>query len=133
MRDSNGTASGDGQDYLLMILAKTRNDKQLAFTIFAQLFAELPEQLEGIQNALNRRQYDLAREITHKLHGSLSFCGLENIRRRAHNLERSLDDSELGAISRYWFQLQQGIFDFTDQQQALLEALSEEKALPPLE
>jgi HPt (histidine-containing phosphotransfer) domain-containing protein len=128
MRDSNRTESGEVQDYLQMILTKTRNDKQLAFSIFAQLFDELPDQLDGIQNALNRQQYDLARQITHKLHGSLSICGLENIRRQANNLEQCLDNNNYGAISRYWFQLQQCAFDFTAQQQALLESLSEEKA-----
>lgn len=127
MRDSNETEAGNAQDYLQMILTKTRNDKQLAFTIFAQLFAELPDQLDGIQNALNRQQYDLARQITHKLHGSLSFCGLENIRRQANNLEQCLANSNQAAISRYWFLLQQYAFDFTAQQQELLGILSEDK------
>jgi HPt (histidine-containing phosphotransfer) domain-containing protein len=127
MRDNNGTESGEAQDYLQMILTKTHNDKQLAFTIFAQLFAELPDQLDGIQNALNRQQYDLARQITHKLHGSLSFCGLENIRKQANSLEHCLANSNYTAINRYWFQLQQCVFDFTAQQQTLLEVLSEDK------
>jgi HPt (histidine-containing phosphotransfer) domain-containing protein len=127
MGDSDRTESDGTQAYLQMILAKTRHDKQLAFTIFSQLFAELPEQLDGIQHALNRRQYDLARQITHKLHGSLSFCGLENIRTQANNLEHCLTNNDQAAISRYWFLLQQCIFDFTARQQALLEALSENK------
>jgi HPt (histidine-containing phosphotransfer) domain-containing protein len=128
MHASVETEPAYAPDYLQMILTKTRNDKQLAFTIFAQLFAELPDQLDEIQDALNHRQYDLARDITHKLHGSLSFCGLENIRRQANSLEKCLVASNYGAISRYWFQLQQCAFDFTAQQQTLLDILSEEKA-----
>jgi len=116
----------DAPDYLQMILTKTRNDRQLALTIFSQLFAEMPMQLDGIQNALNHQQYDLARQILHKLHGSLSFCGLENIRKQAHNLEQCLVNNDYGMISRYWFQLQQCTFEFTAQQQTLLEALSRE-------
>ena len=113
-------------DYLRMILTKTRNDRQLAFTIFSQLFTELPKQLDSIQNALNQQQYDLARQITHKLHGSLSFCGLENIRKQADHLEQCLIDHKYAVISRYWFQLQQSAFEFTSQQQTLLEELSRE-------
>lgn len=116
----------DAPDYLQMILTKTRNDRQLALTIFSQLFAELPMQLDGIQNALNRQQYDLARQIIHKLHGSLSFCGLENIRKQAHSLEECLVSNNYGMISRYWFQLQQCAFEFTAQQQTLLEELARE-------
>lgn len=127
MRDSNGTEAGNAPDYLQMILTKTHDDKQLAFTIFAQLFAELPDQLDGIQNALNRQQYDLARQIIHKLHGSLSFCGLENIRKQANNLEHCLASHNQAAISRYWFLLQQCAFDFTAQRQELLKVLSEDK------
>jgi HPt (histidine-containing phosphotransfer) domain-containing protein len=127
MHDNAEPESGYAPDYLQMILTKTRNDKQLAFTIFAQLFAELPDQLDEIQNALNRQQYDLAQQITHKLHGSLSFCGLENLRMQANHLEQCLIANNYGAISRYWFQLQQCAFDFTAQRQALLEILSEER------
>jgi HPt (histidine-containing phosphotransfer) domain-containing protein len=128
MHDSNRAESGEVQDYLQMILIKTRNNKQLAFTIFTQLFAELPDQLDGIQNALNRQQYDQAWQITHKLHGSLSFCGLENIRRQANNLQQCLANHNESAISRYWFQLQQCAFDFTAQRQMLLEILSKDEA-----
>jgi len=119
MHDNNETP-----DYLQMILTRTRNDMHLAFTIFSQLFAELPEQLDGIQDALNRRQYDLARQITHKLHGSMSFCGIENIRKQAENLEQCLVNKNYDAINRYWFQLQQCALDFTKQQQTLLSGLS---------
>lgn len=124
MHDSNGTGSDLPPDYLQMILTKTRNDRQLAFTIFSQLFTELPGQLDDIQNALNLRQFDLARQSTHKLHGSLSLCGLENIRKQAHNLEQCLANNNYGSINRYWFQLQQCVFDFTTQQQVLLEELA---------
>jgi len=113
-------------DYLRMILSRTRNDRRLAFAIFSQLFAELPDQLDGIQNALMRRQYDLAQQITHKLHGSLSFCGLENIRMQAEHLERCLVNKNYGALNRYWFQLQQCAFDLTEQQQMLLADLSDD-------
>ncbi len=77
MYDSNETP-----DYLRMILTRTRNDRQLAFAICSQLFAEMPEQLVSIQNALTGRRFDLAQQVTHKLHGSLSFSGFENIRKQ---------------------------------------------------
>ena len=43
-------------DYLRMILTKTRNDRLLAYTIFSQLFDELPQQLDGLQQAARGRR-----------------------------------------------------------------------------
>ena len=126
MHNTNRSESVPATDYLQMILSKTRNDRKLALTIFSQLFTELPEQLHDIQDALNRQQYDTAQQITHKLHGSLSLCGLEDIRSQAKNLEQCLKDKNYGAISRHWFQLQYCAFNFTAQQQALLADLSRE-------
>ena len=127
MDTNRRTDSTPSADYLQMILTKTRNDRKLALKIFSQLFVELPEQLDGIQDALNRHQYDLAQQITHKLHGSLSLCGLENLRAQAKNLEQCLRQKNYGAISRYWFQLQQCAFHFTAQQQVLLDDLTRDE------
>lgn len=111
-------------DYLRMILERTYNDKQLALTIVSQLCAELPAQLDAIHHALSEGQYEHARQVVHKLHGSLGICGLENMRENARHLERCLVDKNYGVINRYWFQLQQCAFDFAQQQQTLLADLS---------
>ena len=65
----------------------------------------------------------MARETIHKVHGSFSWFGLENLRAQAQQMEHCLIAENYGAINRHWFQLQQSAFEFIKQQHALLDAL----------
>ena len=111
-------------DYIQIILGKTINNRSLALTIFNKLFEEIPLQISGIKDALKNKRYALAREITHKLNGSVSFCGLTDIQKPANALENCLLNENYGAINRHFLMLQHRILNLTNHQKAILENLS---------
>lgn len=76
--------------YLQAIIEKTGGNRRVAGILMAKLAEELPEQLADVEKALNKDDYHLAREITHKINGSASFCGLLGIRKAANELETAL-------------------------------------------
>ena len=110
-------------DYIQTIMTKTKHNQQLALTIFKMLFEELPLQVLAINNALEKKQYTLAQEITHQLHGSVSFCGLTDIQQPARVLESSLLTNNYASTHLHFLTLQQHTFDFTRHQAFILEKL----------
>ncbi len=113
----------DGLLYLQQMLEKTSNNKQLAETLFNRLFLELPAQAIEIRQAIDNHDWELAREITHKLHGSVGFCGLAFLKETAHELEVNLSNLETDAAQRNVTLLKQRIDHFTRQKQTILRAL----------
>ncbi|MGX2030879.1 response regulator [Methylocaldum gracile] len=83
--------SADSYDlYLNAIIEKTGGNRALAEKLMLRLAQELPEQLADVEKALCDDNYRQAREITHKINGSASFCGLFGIRKAASELETAL-------------------------------------------
>lgn len=76
--------------YSATLLSRSQGRRSTALEIARKLFEELPEQLATIEQALGRREQDEAARVTHKVHGSASFCGLEELRRAAKGLESKL-------------------------------------------
>ncbi|MEY3807096.1 MAG: hypothetical protein RI893_72 [Pseudomonadota bacterium] len=111
--------------YIQIILHKTKNNQRLALTIFEKLFEELPVQIIGINDALNNNQYDLAQEITHKLNGSASFCGLVDIQQSANTMEYDLINSNYLAINSQFLILQQQTSMFTRHQELIIKTLTQ--------
>jgi HPt (histidine-containing phosphotransfer) domain-containing protein len=111
-------------DYIKILLDKTYGNRSLTLTIFRKLFEELPEQISAIKNALDDRQYVLARLITHKLHGSVGFCGLIDLQKPACALESSLLNHDYEAANHHFLILQQGILNFIRHQTAILADLA---------
>jgi len=112
-------------NYIQLIQNKTKHNQSLTVTIFNKLFAELPLQIETIRGALDCQQYKLAEDTVHKLHGSASFCDLEDIRKPAHALESCLIDKNYQTINRCFRSLEESILKFTNQQQAILANLNQ--------
>ncbi|MGX2040369.1 Hpt domain-containing protein [Methylocaldum sp. MU1018] len=83
-------ASDSVDAYLEPIIEKTGGNRTLARMLMIKLSQELPEQLADVEKALGRDDYRQAREITHKINGSASFCGLLGIRNAASELETAL-------------------------------------------
>lgn len=106
--------------YIQIILSKTKNNHRLTLTIFEKLFEELPLQIIHIKDALENKQYGLAKEITHKLNGSVSFCGLTDIQQPANALEHCLLNSNYAAINQHFLMLQQCTLNFTRHQKSIL-------------
>lgn len=79
-------------DYVSALLERSSGNMILAKTIFNKLFIELPEQIILINQALKSNNIIDAQELTHKLHGSVSFCGFSDIQLLASNLEISFSE-----------------------------------------
>ncbi|TAK61612.1 MAG: Hpt domain-containing protein [Methylobacter sp.] len=105
------------------MLNKTKNNQQLTLTIFEKLFEELPQQIIHIKDALENKQYDRAKEITHQLNGSASFCGLTNIQQPANTLESCLLKNNYAAIDQHFQVLQQCTLDFIRYQESIIKNL----------
>jgi HPt (histidine-containing phosphotransfer) domain-containing protein len=110
-------------NYIQIILRKTKNNQDLALTIFEKLFDEFTLQINYIKDALENRQYNLARETVHKLNGSASFCGLMEIQQPANALESCLLNNNYEDIDQHFLMLQRCILNFTRHQKAILAAL----------
>lgn len=115
--------------YAQQLLAKTDYDRDLALTILNKLCEELPQQLNTIQNALRHRQWQQALSITHKLHGSVSFCGLTDIRQLALTLERNLISKDFLETDRHFDKLQALIKQFITNKTELIEELSDKNSV----
>lgn len=111
-------------DYLQQMLEKTSQNKQLAGILFNKLFMELPEQIKTIQQAIERTDCSLAREVTHKLHGSVGFCGFTVLKEAAEQLEIALSSHEIGTARQNFIELRRRIDHLMGQKQAILEGLN---------
>lgn len=109
--------------YIQIMLNKTKNNQHLTLTIFDKLFEELPQQIIYIEDALKNKQYDRAKEITHKLNGSVSFCGLTKIQQQANTLENCLLKNNYAMINQHFRMLQQCALSFTRHQKSIIEIL----------
>jgi len=110
-------------EYIQAVLSKTQNNRQLTLTIFDKLFDELPLQITGIKEALENKQYTLAEEITHKLNGSASFCGLIDIQKPAHALENCLIRKDHELTNRHFLVLQHRVLNLISHQQSIKASL----------
>jgi two-component system sensor histidine kinase BarA len=98
-----------------VLLERSQGDHDIARSVAAKLFAELPEQLAAIKSALRKTDWQEAAHWTHKVHGTASFCGLEELRRDAKALETVLLDAEP------WTSYQSQFESFQDDIQKLIE------------
>ncbi|WAK02988.1 Hpt domain-containing protein [Methylobacter sp. YRD-M1] len=109
--------------YIRILLDKTRDNHSLALTIFKKLFEELPEQIDAIKNALDSQQYSVAQQITHKLHGSASFCGLNDIQEPASALESNLLNHDYESANRHFQVLRRCVLNFTSHRTTIIAEL----------
>ena len=111
--------------YIQIVQRKTKNNQRLTLTIFEKLFEELPLQIIDIKDALENKQYALAQEITHKLNGSASFCGLTDIQQPASALESCLLNNNYASTQQLFITLQQNTLNFTHYQESILANIGE--------
>lgn len=117
-------------DYITAILTKTKYNQTLALTIFKKLFEELPSLIATIKEALKDKRYDAAKQVSHKINGSASFCGLSGIQHAANALEKRLSEFPMHQTSipleLYFLNLHQHLMRFLSCQNAILERLGGE-------
>jgi len=111
-------------DPVVIMLKKTRQNRELATTLFNKLFAELPRQILAIEQALEQQDMAHAREVTHKLLGSASFCGLTDIQETALQLETCLLADNPDDAESCFSDLQKCVQLFIRQQERIMEQLT---------
>ncbi len=109
--------------FIEQMLKKTDHNKDLALILFNKLFKELPEQIDMLGYALAHRETTLAREITHKLHGSVSFCGFIDIQQTANQLESDLLNNNASSSSLSFQDLKLQIEHFLSFKELILQNL----------
>jgi len=110
-------------EYISTLLQRTSGNTELAKVIFNKLFAELPEQSQIIDQALKSNNLTVAKETTHKLHGSVSFCGFSDIQILAKNLETSFPGKNPDRIKSNFNLLNNKITDFIKLKETILSQL----------
>lgn len=113
----------NNRDYVSLLLQKTSGNITLATTIFNKLFLELPSQLFLIDRALQTNNLPLALDVTHKLHGSVSFCGFSEMQLLANDLETSFSDHKTHKIPTQFNLLKDKINLFISQKDKILSEL----------
>lgn len=111
-------------DHVGQMLKKTRQNRELANTLFNKLFTELPQQIRSIEKALQEQDIPLAEKVTHKLLGSASFCGLIDIQEAAKTMQPRLLADDLDAAKTSFPLLQKCVQTFVRQQESILEQLT---------
>jgi two-component system sensor histidine kinase BarA len=66
----------------------------LAIELFNMLIKELPDHRDDIRQALDSKDMQILREVTHKLNGASRCCGTPALRYAANSLELSIDNNE---------------------------------------
>ena len=110
-------------DYVSALLQRTSGKTTLTSVIFNKLFTELPEQSLLIEQAIKSGDLKLAQETTHKLHGSVSFCGFFDIQELASGLEISFLENDLLLIHENFTFLKNKIAEFTKLKHTILAQL----------
>lgn len=110
-------------DYVSALLERTSGNMDLATIIFDKLFTELPEQSQLIEQAIKSNDLVAAQEVTHKLHGSVSFCGFFDIQELAYNLEVSLLEKNIHLIHSNFILLKDKTIDFINLKETIVKRL----------
>lgn len=72
---------------------------QVAAELLGLLIRELPSQQEALKRAYVAGDLVELRKISHKLHGSASYCGTPALKAAAQDLEATLPDGESALIA----------------------------------
>lgn len=83
--------------YAGQILRKAQDNRQLSRSLLVKLFAELPNCLYEIEQALQNSQFQPAWELVHKLHGTFCFYDFADCLALVESLQKALEqrDEEL--------------------------------------
>ena len=112
-------------DYAGILLDKTAGNTELTHKLFSKLFSELQTQSDTIELALKENELLVAEETTHKLHGSVSFCGFTDLQACARALEISLSKNDFQQINPNFLLLKNNIIDFIRLKESILNQLLE--------
>lgn len=95
--------------YATQIIQKTEFNRELSQQMLNKLFDDVPENLREIDQAIQASDYQQARQIAHKLHGTFCFYGFADFLPIADRLEQCLLNND--AMARTHFQAIKERFD----------------------
>jgi len=73
-------------------LEQAGDDPALAKDLLQMLFAELPELIEKLKQALAENNHTALWDHAHKIHGSTAYCGVPALRAAANSMEQLIKD-----------------------------------------
>ncbi|GAB4276659.1 MAG: hypothetical protein Kow0065_23850 [Methylomicrobium sp.] len=111
--------------YVRQILIKTDFDRDLALIILNKLIEELPRQMSTIKKSVTQCDWKAATLTAHQLHGSVSFCGLTDMRELAGALENSLKIENPQQTQNHFDKLHNLIQKFVAKKEDLIAHLQE--------
>ena len=79
--------------------------EDIAREIIQMLVNELPEQNKMLQSAYEQQDWQQLDYLTHKLSGSASYCGMDQIKMYSHTLNRSIRQRDLEQVPTQFTQL----------------------------
>ena len=82
---------------------------EIAAELLALLIRELPDELEALHQAFVAGDLEGLRKLSHKLHGSASYCGTPALRIAAQDLEGLLPGATAEPIATAYAHLQEEI------------------------
>jgi len=96
---SEASAEKSAEIFSLDDARKLANGNEvLALELFNMLINELPDHRNDILQAVDSKDHQTLREVTHKLNGASRCCGTPALRNAANSLELSIDNKEIDKI-----------------------------------
>lgn len=83
----------------------------IAREIIQMLVNELPQQSQELQESLDKKNWKNLDYISHKLAGSAAYCGMEEIKRQAREVNTLLRQQKFAELSQEMARLQKAIKD----------------------
>ena len=112
-------------NFLIPLLIKTQQNKQLAQTLLERCFDDFPKQLSEIQTSVDQQNIEQLQNCAHKLNGSAAFCGLTSIQQAAQKLETFAKNHTTKQLASALESLEKALQSFFDHQDQLLEQLKD--------
>jgi two-component system sensor histidine kinase BarA len=78
---------------------------EIAAELLSLFLQELPSQTAAMRKAVRSGNLEKLRQLTHKLHGSASYCGTPALKEAAQNLESVLIERQTESIPTVYAQL----------------------------
>jgi len=95
------------------------NNLELAIEFLTKLAATLPQEKINIETAFEAQAFETMRDMVHKLHGAVAYCGVPTLAAAIKALEDSISSQSLSTIAPY-------LETFNQQVDAVLLALQSE-------
>ncbi|MFW2373740.1 MAG: response regulator [Gammaproteobacteria bacterium] len=92
-------------------------NSQLAEELLGMLIKELPEHKSRIELARHENDISQLKQVTHKLHGATSYCGVPMLRIRARELENLIDTQQVDDLDDHYNDLLTAIDELIDYHQ----------------